>query len=216
MHRCSVVSLVVVLFVGVAVGACGDDDSEDRSDGSDLSDGSEASEGAWPGDGGPVEVVELGAGLVAALPEGWEVGKIAEASDALPSGVPAGCTSLRGWLGPDDDRPPVELQLNSTGCGGLGPLDQIGNGYHGTYVSVDDVQDPTDVEEHQVTAGTLVTFGQEYFECTNECNDYDDHVGLLALTAPPDPAFPALTVLDPKGERSLDELVALADAISPA
>jgi hypothetical protein len=204
MHRCWVVSRVVVLFVVVAVGACTDDDSEDGS------------AGAWPGDGGPAETVDLGAGLVAELPEGWEVGEITEAGDALPSEVPGDCTSLRGWLSPGDDQPRVDLQLNSVGCAGLEPLDQIGNGYHGTYVTIDDVQEPTDVEEHQVPAGPLVTFSQDYFECTNECNDYDDHVALLTFTTPPDPAFPSLTVLDPKGDRSPDDLVALAAAITPA
>jgi hypothetical protein len=203
MHRSSVVSLVVLVFVVVAAGACADD-SEDGAD------------RAWPGDGGPAETVDLGAGMVAELPEGWEVGEITEATDSLPSEVPGDCTSLRGWLSPGDDQPRVDLQLNSAGCRGLEPLDQIGNGYHGTYVTIDDVGDPADVEEHQVATGTLVTFSQDYFECTNECNDYDDHVGLLTLTVPRDPAFPTLTVLDTKGERSFDELVALADAISPA
>jgi len=203
MHRCSVVPFVVLVFAVGAVGAC----SDGSEDGSDR---------AWPGDGGPAATVDLGAGLEAELPEGWEVGEITGSTDSLPSEVPADCRSLRGSLSPGDDQPPLDLQLNSTGCAGLEPVDQIGNGYHGTYVAIDDVQDPTDVDEHEATAGTLVTFSQDYFECTNECNDYDDHVGLLTLTAPPDPAFPTLTILDPKGERSFPELLALADAITPA
>jgi hypothetical protein len=203
--------VVVTSFVVLGGGACADDSSD-----GDQGISEQGSDVGWPGEGGPTEAVDLGAGLVGELPEGWEVGEITDASDSLPSEVPGDCTSLRGWLGPGDDQPPVDLQLHSAGCGGREPLDQIGNGYHGTYVTIDDVQDPVGVEEHEVTAGALVTFSQDYFECTNECNDYDDHVGLLTLTAPPDPAFPTLVILDEKGERSFDELVALADAIRPA
>lgn len=192
-------------------GACADDSSNGALDDPTTTAG-EDERAPWPGGSAPTETRELGGGLVAELPEGWEIGRF-ETGPYSPDDVPAGCTML--WGDVSDGEASVQLQLNSTGCSGVGEDDQIGNGHHGVYVTLDDVREPFDVEEHDVTAGALTTFQQDYFECTNSCTDYRDHVGLLTLADPPDPDHPTLVLMDAKGEVPLDDLVDLADAIHP-
>lgn len=217
--------LAVTLLVA---GACVDD----RSGGSDDGLGPTTTAGAsdssrrpdqdgppWPGDDAPTETYDLGAGLVAELPEGWEVTpfgdpvEVSRDSGGGGSGGTGGCTSQAATV--DAGEHLVELRLNATGCAGIDVTGQIGNGYHGSYVTLDDVPDPRDVADHQVEAGSLTTFSQDYFECTNECNDYEDHVALLELADPPDPEHPTVVLVDPRGQLSVDHLVALADAIHP-
>lgn len=206
----------VLLAAGVTAallgGACADDSSNGALDDPTTAEAGEGERAPWPGGSAPTETHQLGGGLVAELPEGWEIGRF-EAGPYPPDDVPADCTMLWGDVG--DGEVSVQLQLNSTGCSGVDGDDQIGNGHHGVYVTLDDVPEPLDVEEHDVTAGALTTFTQDYFECTNSCTDYEDHVGLLTLADPPDPDHPTLVLMDAKGDVPLDDLVDLADAIHP-
>lgn len=160
----------------------------------------------------PIETSSLGEGLAVDLPADWEVTPFAP-DDETPGDADDGCTSLRAALG--DGAATVDLQLNSTECSDREPTGRIGNGFHGVYVTLDDVADPSNVETHEVPAGTLATFTQDYYECTNSCADYQDHVGLLELDDPPDPDRPTLVLLSPRGELALDQLVALAEAVHP-
>ena len=199
---------VAVVFALVALGACGDgaDDPPPSSAGGPVT---TTTGGGLLEAGGPVEAVALGAGLAADLPAGAEVTPLAEA-DAQPGGP--GCSALQGRISIGDAH--VELWHNSSGCTGE-QADQIGNGFHGIYVTIDDVPAPVDVEERSSAAGDVVTFTQEYFECTNECNDYEDTVAVLALDAPPDPDRPTVVLLSPKGAVAVEDLARLAGAVRP-
>lgn len=191
----------MVVVTGLLVAGCGGDD-----DGPDPDDEGDAA--PWPGEGVEAQAYELGDGLVVDLPAGWEVTPFAE-----PEGWEPPCSIRQAQV--SDGETLIDLELNGPDCAGAGQ-DQIGNGYHGFYVSLDDVPEPLDVAEQDVTAGALTTFSQDYFECTNSCTDYQDHVGLLALDSPADPQRPTLVLLDAKGDRSMADLVTLADAIHPA
>lgn len=202
----------MVLVVGVGLlAACGDDSGgTETSDADPETDPETEPDAAWPGDGGPTETFDLGEGLVAELPEDWEVEPF-EPRD--PENVAGGeCAGPEARL--DTGAGLLSLELNPQDCdrGDTGSTD-IGNGDHGTYVALDDVPEPQDVEEHDVGAGSLTTFVQAYYECTNECNDYDDNVGLLELEGPPDPNRPTVVLLDAKGELPMEGLVAVAEAI---
>jgi hypothetical protein len=157
---------------------------------------------------GPVEATDLGAGLVADLPAGTPVERLTPLGDS--GGDEPDCSYFQGAVGEGDDR--IDLSLNAASCAGE-PEGQIGNGYHGRYLDVDDAAEAGDVEVATVPAGRLTTFTQPYYECTNECNDYDDNVGLLALTASPEPDHPVLMLLAEKGEPAMADVVALASAI---
>lgn len=199
----------------VLLAACGDDsangeDAEVETGETDEEAATET-EAAWPGDGSTTDTFDLGEGLVADLPTDWQVEPF-ELPD--PDNVPGGeCAGPVASLDTGGGR--LSLELNPRDCDRDDDPNerQIGNGNHGLYVTMDDVPEPRDVADHEVTAGSLVTFVQDYFECTNECTDYEDNIGLLELAAPPDPERPTVVLLDAKGEFSTDALVAVADAI---
>lgn len=222
------VALVASVVAGaVLVGACGGDDDDpsgqnsvpSSTGGSDGSGGGSGGSGSIPlpnDDNVPTQTVDLGAGLVAELPEEWEL--LSSFADGPITGPVDGCTWFQAILDNDAQDQLWELRANSTDCAGVNndrDVADIGNGDHGYYVTMDDVPDPVDVEEHEVSAGPLTTFTQDYYECTNECNDFDDHVGLLELTDPPDAEYPSVMIVDSRGEMDFNSLVALADAIHP-
>ena len=171
-------------------------------------------------DDAPLAPTDLGAGLVADLPEGTAVeplaptGEPGESAETAETADDGECRYLQGSVGEGDDR--IELSLNATACGDGEPDSRIGNGSHGRYVTVDDVAEPGDLEAAAVPAGDLTTFTQPYYECTNECNDYEDNVGLLDLSSPPDAGYPVLQLLAAKGDAPMGAVVDLAAAVRPA
>ena len=167
-----------------------------------------------PADDAPLEATDLGGGLVADLPEGTAVEPLAPTGESSGPGGEGECRYLQGSVGEGDDR--IDLSLNAVACGDGEPDGRVGNGSHGRYVGVEDVADPGDMEAAAVPAGDLVTFTQPYYECTNECNDYEDNVGLLALRNPPDADYPVLMLLAAKGEAPMGAVADLAAAIHPA
>ncbi len=65
-------------------------------------------------------------------------------------------------------------------------------------------------------AGSLVTFGQTYTECTNSCDDYHDAVGLVTLAHPQDADLPVLQIVAPRAaDGDVATVVALAQSITP-
>lgn len=211
--------MVIALMAGVALGACADeadgppggDDvtttTDDGGGGGDDDGGGAMFEGA----GGPVETVSLGAGLSADLPASADA-EVTPFAPAVDRPDVDGCAPLSARVEVGDAG--LELYLNDTACSAADPR-EAGNGDHGSYVTIDDVSDPGHVAEHPSAAGDLVTFTQGYFECTNSCADFTDHVGLLALDAPPDPDRPAVMLLSAQGEVAMEDIVTLADAIHP-
>ena len=75
---------------------------------------------------------------------------------------------------------------------------QIGNGFHGVYRTIDDVPDPQDQETVPTDLGEATVFTQEYFECTNECERWDEPVAIVTVDSPVDAGYPTLVV---RGEK---------------
>jgi hypothetical protein len=174
----------------------GDREAEDRVD--------------WPGDGSPTQTVTLGEGLAADLPVSWEVEPFSEPGEGhRPADE---CPGNEARLRTGDGT--LTLAMFPLGCGDSGR--PISNGFHGTYTSLDDVPEPVGVEEHEVAAGSLVTFTQRYDEYTNEHTVWTDNVGLLELANPPDPQRPTVMLLDAKGLLPMAGLVAVAASIEVA
>ncbi len=71
---------------------------------------------------------------------------------------------------------------------------QIGNGYHGVFRTLADVPEPRGVEEVATGLGPASVFTQEYYECTNECDEWDEPVAIVTLDEPVDPGYPTLVV----------------------
>ncbi len=165
-------------------------------------------------DDAPLAPTDLGGGLVADLPEGTAVEPLTPTGEPGEPADDGECRYLQGSVGEGDDR--IELSLNAAACGDGQPDGRVGNGTHGRYVAVDDVAEPGDVEAAAVPAGDLTTFTQPYFECTNECDDYEDNVGLLALSSPPDAGYPVLQLLAAKGDAPMGAVADLAAAVRPA
>ena len=70
----------------------------------------------------------------------------------------------------------------------------IGNGTHGTYRTIDDVPEPEDVASVDTALGEATVFTQEYFECTNSCDRWQEPVAIVTLDAPVDPGYPTLVL----------------------
>jgi len=89
------------------------------------------------------------------------------------------------------------------------------NGNHGRYL--EPPSSATDVSAaQQVPAGSLVTFGQTYTECTNSCNAYPDAIGLVTLKSPQDTNLPVLQIVAPRAaDGGVARVVALAQSMTP-
>jgi hypothetical protein len=85
------------------------------------------------------------------------------------------------------------------------------NGTFQRYNSVADV-DGRAVATRRVSAGTAHVFDQTYTECTNSCTDFTHRVVLVELDQPVRPDLPTV-MISTTGDVSVDELVAIADAI---
>jgi len=203
--RCRTAHIIPALvLVPLMAGACGGDaGAPDQTVPVDV---------GWPGDGGATETFDLGDGLEAELPEAWRVTRFADVTPSESS--PPGCSSRRASLGVGEPR--IDLELNTASCAGATGNGQVGDGDHGTYVTLGDVPEPSEVQQQEVPAGSLTTLRQPYFECVDGCKDFTDTVGLLTLDAPPDPERPTLVILSPKGQASPGQIVALAEVIVPA
>jgi hypothetical protein len=89
------------------------------------------------------------------------------------------------------------------------------NGNHGRYLEPPSYATEVSTAQ-QVPAGSLVTFGQTYTECTNSCNDYADAVGLITVAHPQDADLPVLQIVAPRAaEGDVATVVALARSITP-
>lgn len=115
-------------------------------------------------------------------------------SDEVPCDIPR----YRLWGGPGV----VELEVVPTDCE---YDDRLGNGFHGIYRTIADVadldaDDADDVEVVDTAVGPAEVFTQDYYECTNECNDYVDRIAIVTLDEPSDDDYPTLVVRANKDE----------------
>ncbi|HIY66066.1 MAG TPA: hypothetical protein H9830_07300 [Candidatus Agrococcus pullicola] len=99
----------------------------------------------------------------------------------------------------------LAIESYSTACE-LSGADRILNGRHGEYRTIDDVEDPRDVEEVATDLGSAKLFVQEYTECTNYCRDFEEPVAIIELDEPADASHPSLVLQAYKGDISRDEL----------
>lgn len=105
----------------------------------------------------------------------------------------------------------LSIEMHATGCDDLDtqPL----NGRHGAYRSLDDVEEPLDVEQVETPIGPAQVFVQTYAECTNFCRDFDEPVAIVALDDPVDEAYPTLVVRSDRGALSRDRLTEILGAL---
>ena len=111
----------------------------------------------------------------------------------------------------EDGATRLVVEAVPTSCPDAGQDTQIGNGFHGVYRTLDDVPDPRDPETVSTDLGDATVFVQEYFECTNECERWDEPVAIVTVAAPVDAGYPTLVVRGDKDKVSradFEEIVA--------
>lgn len=138
--------------------------------------------------------VDAGVAFSIDVPESWE------ARDAQTSS----CGLLTQQVG--------DLTVLSVpvGCESDG---DIGNGNHGDFASVSDAPEAENLEDVTTAIGPGTAFTQEYYECTQECETYDDPWVVVELTSPADAEHPTLSLRGPK-DLPLSELVVIAESIT--
>lgn len=77
---------------------------------------------------------------------------------------------------------------------------RTGNGNHGTYRTIADVAAPKVVQRVDTWLGPADVFSQDYYECTNACQNYTEPVAIVMLQQPVNPDFPTLVLISTKGE----------------
>ena len=96
------------------------------------------------------------------------------------------------------------------------PDDQeIRNGNHGSYKTLDDVPDPIGVEKVDTGLGPAQVFTQKYSEYTNESNHYDEPTAIVTFDTPVNPDFPTMVVYSAKAELDREAFTAIVEKIRP-
>lgn len=170
-------------------------------------------------------VVAVGIGLVGSLSFGDDVAEVTVETEtvAFQLGLPRD-VGISDIASPDDaeECPTFFADLGDaltvTAVGESCPIEegtnrQIGNGDHGTYRTLADVPDPLAVTEVSTDLGRAQVFEQEYFECTNFCNDWKEPVAIVELEHPVDPEFPTLVLRSSKAELSRSELTEIVESL---
>ncbi len=94
----------------------------------------------------------------------------------------------------EDGATRLVIEAVPTSCAEAGQDSQIGNGFHGIYRTVDDVPEPEDSAIVSTKLGEATVFTQEYFECTNECERWDEPVAIVTVDTPVDAGYPTLLI----------------------
>lgn len=96
------------------------------------------------------------------------------------------------------------------------PDDQeIQNGNHGSYKTLDDVPAPIDVEEVDTGLGRAQVFTQKYSEYTNESNHYEEPMAIVTFDTPVNPDFPTMVVYSAKAELDREAFTAIVEKMQP-
>ena len=135
------------------------------------------------------------------VPDDWAITDVWDADT---------CGSVSYVVAEDGERRLV-VEAVPTSCPDAGQDSQIGNGFHGVYRTLDDVPDPQDPEDVTTGTGQATVFTQEYFECTNSCDRWDEPVAIVTLDQPVDAGYPTLVLRGEKDSVSraeLEEIVA--------
>lgn len=111
----------------------------------------------------------------------------------------------------EEGRRRLVVEAVPSACAEAGRDEQIGNGFHGTYRTVEDIPDPQEPATVPTALGEATVVTQEYFECTNSCERWDEPIAVVTVREPVDAAYPTLVV---RGEKDsvtraeLEEVVA--------
>jgi hypothetical protein len=135
------------------------------------------------------------------VPQDWGITDVSEAG---------ACGSVSYDVA-EDGATRLVIEAVPTACAEAGENGQIGNGQHGIYRTVDDIPDPQDSEAVETALGSATVVTQEYFECTNSCDNWDEPVAIVTLDAPVDAGYPTLVVRGEKDQVSradFEEIVA--------
>lgn len=159
---------------------------------------------------GTLSLRPFGPHLSIGVPSGWSVSTF---GDPVRDTFQPGCQYQQAALSPADGPPYVEIDLVGKDCAGGRHQPAPGNGRHGHYVSVGDATSAADVTTASTETGTITLFTQPYYECTNSCRNYTDHVALLHFTHPPDSRFPTLMIVTDDSSVTAAELQALASSV---
>lgn len=89
-----------------------------------------------------------------------------------------------------------------------------GNGDYGHYRSAADAPAPIDPVEVETVLGPAEVFGQLYYQCTNECVEWDLDVAVITLSEPVNAEYPTLTVIAAAEDLTRDDLLALIDSFA--
>ena len=105
------------------------------------------------------------------------------------------------------------IEAVATDCA-VGAEQEIMNGGHGVYRTLEDVPDPVEVDEVGTGAGTAQVFVQRYEEYTNESNAWDEPVAIVTLDDPADAAFPTLVLRSDRAALSREEFTEIVASLS--
>ena len=107
----------------------------------------------------------------------------------------------------------MRVEAVPTDCEVAEANSSIGNGQHGLYRTLEDVPEPEDVDTMTTALGEAAVFVQEYFECTNECERWDEPVAIITLDDPVDPAYPTLVLRGEQDRLSRGDLEEILGAL---
>jgi hypothetical protein len=109
----------------------------------------------------------------------------------------------------------LAIEAVPASCAEAGGDPQIGNGFHGLYRTIEDVPEPEDVETVSTALGEAAVFTQEYFECTNSCDRWQEPVAIVSVDDPVDAGFPTLVLRGEQDSVSRAELEELLATLAP-
>ena len=98
----------------------------------------------------------------------------------------------------EDGATRLVIEAVPSSCPEAGQDTQIGNGFHGIYRTVDDIPEPRDSKTVETALGSATVVTQEYFECTNSCDRWNEPVAIVTVDQPVDAGYPTLVI---RGER---------------
>ena len=151
-----------------------------------------------------IEVRGAHVAFTAVVPDDWGISWLEDA---------AACDSVIYDV-EDDATVDVRFQAVPWVCEEAANSDEIGNGFHGLYRTLADVPDPKDVEKRDTDLGSAEVFTQEYYECTNSCEKWDEPVAIVTLDDPVDPYYPTLVVRVERNDISRSDFETIIDSLA--
>ena len=152
----------------------------------------------------PLATNDLGAGLELTINSSWAT---AGTFDDNTTSVGGTCDYQRLTV-----RAETGLSITMFRVGQQCSADSVGrgNGEEPLFSSSAQLVGATNATTEAIEVGTLTIADVAYFECTNECIDYDAIVGVIELSDPIDDAFPTVVISDDYERATRDQVRQLA------